>query len=333
MFSHTVFMQLPKTFDIGINTVQAYRKGYFMKRLIAILLGTVVLLAGVALVCYPFISNYLMEQNQSSEITGQQAVAKSTGADKIEKALKEAEQYNKNLLGDVVLTDPFDPSYQNKENSEYNNLLNLNNDSIMGSVEIPKINVSLPIFHGTSTETLEKGVGHLQNTSLPIGGKSTHSVLTGHTGLSTARLFTDLEQLKEGDLFFISVLNRKLAYKVDQIKVVLPSETKDLRVVRGKDYVTLVTCTPYGLNTHRLLVRGVRTDYKEAEKEAQQIEPVESTWMQQYKQGLIIGALVLVGVIALFLILRAILAKRKKNKAQKESAAVNKEQIKDDSKQ
>jgi len=139
----------------------------------------------------------------------------------------------------------------------------------MGYIDIPKINVYLPIYHGSSEEILQKGVGHLQNTSLPIGGKSTHAVLTGHRGLATATLFTDLDQLVQGDLFYIHILNGELVYRVDQIKVVELEDTSDLVIQQGEDYVTLVTCTPYGINTQRLLVRGTRVENESVQRRAQ----------------------------------------------------------------
>lgn len=289
-----------------------------MKKVIIGLFGTLILLAGLALVCYPFISNYLMGLNHASEISEQQdAVAKTDDAT-ILKALEDAEMYNKNLLGNVVLTDPFDPNFIQKIDLEYENLLNINNDSIMGDINIPKINVRIPIFHGTSQDVLEKGVGHLPNTSLPVGGKSTHAVLTGHTGISNAALFTDLDKLVIGDVFFIQVLNRTLAYKVDQIKVVLPTETKDLVIVDDQDYVTLITCTPYGINSHRLLVRGTRVPVSEAMTELSDMtEPVESTWMSEYKRALIIGGIVLASVIIIFIIIRIFLSIRRKKMEKK----------------
>lgn len=272
------------------------------------------MLAGIALISYPFISNYLMSLNHKSEIETQEEAVAQTSDEILRKALEDAEIYNKNLLGTVVITDPFDPTFRPITDFEYEQLLNVNNDSIMASVEIPKIEVKMPIFHGTSPEVLLKGAGHLQNTSLPIGGESTHAVITGHTGVSTAALFTDLNKLVEGDVFFIHVLDEKLAYQVNQIKVVLPSQTRDLRIVDQEDYVTLITCTPYGINTHRLLVRGTRIPYEEAKKIAEQTEPVESTWMYEYKRALVLGAITLAVVIVIFIVIRKFLSKRKKKK-------------------
>ncbi len=286
-----------------------------MKKFLLAIIGTLVLLAGVALVCYPFISNTLMEQNQASEITTQSNAVKNTSNEKLNKAFKDARKYNKSLLGSIVLTDPFDPGFQDENNPEYYNLLNINNDSIMANIEIPKIRVTLPIFHGTSSEVLEKGAGHLQKTSLPVGGKSTHCVITGHTGLSSARLFTDICQLKKGDVFYINVLNKRLAYKVDKIQTVLPNNTEPLKIVPNKDYVTLVTCTPYGVNSHRLFVRGTRIKLNEADKISDKTSPIETLWMKKYKQGLIIGAMAIVVILILFFIIRTIRRKRKNNKA------------------
>ncbi|MCH5303967.1 MAG: class C sortase [Ruminococcus sp.] len=274
------------------------------------------MLVGLALCSYPFVSNYLMSLNYESEIAEQEAAVEKSDESTIKQAFKQAETYNKNLLGTVILKDPFDPNFVPETDLVYEELLNLNNDSIMGSIEIPKIDVKIPIFHGTSQEVLLKGVGHLTNTSLPIGGKSTHAVLTGHTGVPNAVFFTDLDKLEKGDMFFIRVLNRTLAYKVDQIKVVLPTVTKDLLIADDKDYVTLITCTPYGINSHRLLVRGTRVPYTETEieKKKESIEKVESTWMSEYKRALIIGAAVFSAIVAVFVVFRILILKQRKRK-------------------
>ena len=287
-----------------------------MKKVIVVILGVLILLVGLALCSYPFVSNYLMSLNYESEIAEQEAAVEKSDESTIKQAFKQAETYNKNLLGTVILKDPFDPNFVPETDLVYEELLNLNNDSIMGSIEIPKIDVKIPIFHGTSQEVLLKGVGHLTNTSLPIGGKSTHAVLTGHTGVPNAVFFTDLDKLEKGDMFFIRVLNRTLAYKVDQIKVVLPTVTKDLLIADDKDYVTLITCTPYGINSHRLLVRGTRVPYTETEieKKKESIEKVESTWMSEYKRALIIGAAVFSAIVAVFVVFRILILKQRKRK-------------------
>lgn len=280
-----------------------------MKKIVIVIFGAVVLLAGFLLIGYPFISNYLMSRNQDSEIETYELNMRNASEELLQEAWENAEAYNESLLGNVVLTDPFDPGAQPEKNETYENLLNINGDSMMATLEIPKIDVSLPVYHGTDENTLSKGVGHLQKTSLPIGGKGTHAVLTGHTGLPTARLFTDLNQLEEEDVFYLHTLNQILAYQVDQIKVVEPSETEDLRVDNDEDYVTLITCTPYGVNSHRLLVRGIRIPYEEAKKIEEQTVPGQSTWMLQYKRALLAGGAALLGSMILIIVIRKLYAR------------------------
>lgn len=254
----------------------------------------VFLLFGIALMLmmYPFIANYLFEHKTDSVVDSVQQTAEKLDDSEHKAEIEKAMRYNESLAnGHVVLTDPFKEETIEEDTAEYESLLNLTNDGVMGTVEIPSINVSLPIYHGTSDAILKKGAGHLQGTSLPVGGASTHTVITGHTGLSNAKLFTDLIELDKGDIFFLEVMGEKLAYQVDQIKVVLPTEMDDLKIVPGEDYCTLLTCTPYGVNTHRLLVRGKRTDYQEAVDAAKSEKPkkAESKWMSEYKRALAIS--------------------------------------------
>ena len=263
----------------------------------------------IALTMYPFISNWLFENKTDSVADAVEQAAQEMDNSEQQAALEAAREYNQVLAnGHVKLTDPFKEDTSQEDLAEYESLLNLMDDGVMGTVEIPVIDVSLPIYHGTSESVLQKGVGHLHGTSLPVGGESTHTVLTGHTGLSKAKLFTDLTEMEEGDIFFLHVMGENLAYEVDQIKVVLPSELDDLKIVPGEDYCTLVTCTPYGVNSHRLLVRGVRTDYQEAVENPETFEDkeVESKWMEEYKKALLIsvgcfiGCLVVLGIIRHF---------------------------------
>lgn len=263
----------------------------------------------VALTMYPFISNWLFENKTDSVADAVEQAAQEMDNSEQQAALQAAREYNQVLAnGHVTLTDPFEADKSQEDLAEYESLLNLTDDGVMGTVEIPVIDVSLPIYHGTSESVLQKGVGHLHGTSLPVGGESTHTVLTGHTGLSKAKLFTDLTEMEEGDIFFLHVMGENLAYEVDQIKVVLPSELDDLKIVPGEDYCTLVTCTPYGVNSHRLLVRGVRTDYQEAVENPETFEDkeVESKWMEEYKKALLIsvgcfiGCLVVLGIVRHF---------------------------------
>lgn len=253
-----------------------------------------------------------MGLNQDSVIESYQEDIQKLDDKEVAAARKEAEEYNKTLYGTAVLTDPFDPNASVETDYEYESLLNLSDNSVMATVEIPAINVNLPIYHGTSDEVLKKGAGHLQQTSLPIGGKGTHAVITGHTGLSSARLFTDLNLMKADDIFYIHCLNETLAYKVDSIKVVEPEETDNLKIDPEQDYVTLVTCTPYGINTHRLLVRGVRIPYDEKNPPViAETRESESTWMREYKKALILGSIIFAVIITAFYTVRIILKKRR----------------------
>jgi len=288
------------------------------KKLPKIFIGLIFII-GLGIMLYPIISNLYIEHHQGNIIDEYNKTVESMPDDTLEKEREKAEGYNKMLTGNMIITDPFDPEAQKKleENSDYYNILNIGNDNIIGYIKIPKINVSLPIYHGTSEEVLKRGVGHLQNTSFPIGGESTHAVLSGHTGLSSAKLFTDLDKLEEGELFFIEVLGEKLAYKIDQIKIVEPRETSDLVIKSGEDYVTLVTCTPYGINSHRLLVRGTRIPYtEEVEKEAKNEEnsKVKSTWRDEYFKALAVGlgGLSVLGVIFIIIVLIKKKGRRKK---------------------
>lgn len=206
---------------------------------------------GVALFMYPIVSNWYGEYTAHTEITSYDQTVQKLGNDALKTLEKKAQEYNKAIA---------------ENNSQQVNILDYNHllavaESI-GYIEIPKIDVYLPIYHGLSDEVLQKGVGHMEGSSLPIGGKGTHCVLAGHTGLPSAKLFTSLDMLKSGDYFYIHVLDKVLAYKIDQIKIVLPWETEDTQIVQGEDYITLVTCTPYGINDHRLLVRGSRVPYE-----------------------------------------------------------------------
>jgi len=259
-----------------------------------------IVLFGFALLLYPFISNYMFEKSAGSTIESYKKQSKTYDQKQKEKALKEAKEYNQDLTRSAVqLTDPFKAKKSDGETMVYNNILNLDQSGVMGYLEIPCISVNLPIYHGTDAEILERGVGHLAASSLPIGGKSTHSILTGHTGLSSAKLFTDLTEMKKEDLFFIHVLDRTLAYKVDQISVVRPEDTRKLQIVKGKDYVTLVTCTPYGVNDHRLLVRGVRTKYVKKQRSSIRPRNQDSQWMRTYKKAIAIGLMIVTALILL----------------------------------
>lgn len=240
------------------------------KKHISTIIIALIFLAGLGFLLYPTVSNLWNRAHQSHAIATYTKQVEKLDDSQNKEMLKAARKYNKSLL---KKSDHWKLSKKDKK--KYESLLDVSGTGIMGYIEVPKIDCSLPIYHGTDEGALQIAIGHLEGSSLPVGGKSTHCVLSGHRGLPSARLFTDLDQMEEGDIFVLNVLGRKLAYEVDQIKVVLPDEMSDLEIVQGKDLCTLVTCTPYGINTHRLLVRGHRTKYieetvvrvqKEAEK-------------------------------------------------------------------
>lgn len=268
------------------------------------LASVVVFLVGIGVLAYPVVSN-LYYESQQKELTAyyDSLVQDTLPEEEVPAELEECRDYNEGLLkGGVLLTDPFDESQLDPTAMPYAGLLNVDGDGAMGYITIPSIQVNLVIYHGTTEKVLQKGVGHLQGTSLPVGGTGTHCVLSAHSGLSSKKLFTDLEQVVEGDVFYLHVLGQTLAYQVDQIQVVLPSETDSLRIDANHDYVTLITCTPYGINTHRLLVRGTRIPYEEAETIQQTQEVRPSNWLKQYLQAALVGLwLLLALLVALYL--------------------------------
>lgn len=218
-----------------------------------------VFMAGLLTLLYPIISEMWNRHFQQGEMWKYDESIVRMKEEKRLAVLEEAHQYNAGLLkSDVMLTDPFDPSVLNEEDEAYEKMLS--EEKVMAYLKIPTIDVELPIYHGTSEEVLEKAVGHLHGSSLPVGGTGTHCVLSAHNGLPTATLFTNLDQVDEGDWFSVTAMGETLYYLVDQIQVVEPGDTNPLAIDPKEDYVTLVTCTPYGVNSHRLLVRGVRTD-------------------------------------------------------------------------
>lgn len=284
------------------------KKTYFINNNISVALAIILLVVGIAIFSYPSISNYLVEKNQVKIIENykENIVSKKD----LTEERKKAEIYNENLAGDP-LHDPFVPGSGYAIPDNYFDILNIN--GIMAYIEIPKISLNLPIYHGTSEEVLAKGVGHIEATSLPIGGESRHCILTGHRGLPSAELFTRLDELKLGDYFYINVLDEILTYKIINIVTVLPTELEYLEVVKEKDLVTLVTCTPYGINTHRLLVTAERTAYVEPEKVLENSEIQKKSVTLNYTiLGMIIGIIVLI-----ILLIIIFLFSRKKTKGRR----------------
>ncbi len=248
-------------------------------------------LVALCLTLYPLISNYVNQKYASQIHTAYQEVMEQVDDSDLLKAKELANEYNRALVPGA--TDAYSQEGLQAASADYGSQLNLAGNGIMGYVEIPKISVNLPIYHGTENDSLERGIGHLLGSSLPIGGESTHSILSGHSGMASQKMFTDLEQLIIGDVFYLHVLDETLAYQVVEINTVLPYDTSLLGIAPGEDLCTLVTCTPYGVNTHRLLVRGSRIPYEEAEllmEETAEEEPAKSTWEQKYIEGLLWGA-------------------------------------------
>ena len=263
------------------------------KKVITICIAALAFLIALGITLYPMISTWYNERHQAEVHILYQEKVEQVDNTKLIEAKEQAVAYNRTILPGAQDEDSFSKEALLSASENYGSLLNLAGDGIMGYVEVPTIGVTLPIYHGTNNSTLERGVGHLLGSSLPVGGESTHSVLTAHSGMASQKMFSDLDRLKKGDIFFLDVLGEKLAYQVDQIKTVLPYDTTFLQTEIGNDLCTLVTCTPFGVNTHRLLVRGTRIEYEEAEviveEKLETEEPVKSTWEQQYLQGILIG--------------------------------------------
>ena len=289
-----------------------------MKKKAGNLVICIIFLAGLSLLLYPFVANQWNNYRQKQLISGyEQVVSEKEAAEGIDydAERKKAEDYNEALLP-CVLPDSFALAESSGVDPVYMNTLNIAGDEMMGSVEIPKINIKIPIYHTTEEEVLNKGAGHLEGSSLPVGGANTHAVISAHRGLPSASLFTDLDQLKEGDHFLIHVLNETLCYEVDKISVVKPEDTSALAVEDGQDLVTLLTCTPYGVNTERLLVRGHRVTYVEEEVKEEKTVLSGSSLHTNYLLWVFVG----LSVTALFvfvLYLKETKLKRRANKGGK----------------
>lgn len=302
-----------------------------MKKALPIILILLIFLGGLGILTYPLISSVVNNIEMRKNAAAYFEKTAEKGNAEIDALFAEAEEYNQSLLNTIILTDPFDEESYEKIGAHYMETFNTTDDGLIGYIDIPKINVYLPIYHGTEYEVLAKGAGHLENTALPVGGENTHSVISAHSAFPTETFFDYLVEIKEGDEFYIHVLNRTLKYQVDQIKVVLPTETQDLHVVEGKDYVTLLTCTPYTINTHRLLVRGERVEYDPDEGNDEPSGYIMNTdsggmFFFGYKLsyltiGLILGSFVLVVII----VISIIVARRKKGKRVKKSVKDNDE--------
>ena len=263
-----------------------------------------ILIAGLGLILYPTFSDWWNSFHQSRAIASYVQTVANLDKEDYDRMLQEAQAYNRSLL-----TKSNRYIFTEEDKEEYNSILDVTGTGIMGYVEVPSIGISLPIYHGTEEAVLQTAIGHIEGTSFPVGGIGTHCAVSGHRGLPAARLFTDIDQLKEGDTFLLQVLDRTLTYEVDQIRIVLPTELQDLEIDPQEDYCTLITCTPYGINTHRLLVRGKRIENQAMEvnvvAEAIQLEPV------------LVAPLVAAPILLVLIILLLALTRNKKSKTRK----------------
>ena len=291
-----------------------------MKKKISAILFGLLFLVGFGILVYPTVSNQWNTYRQSQLISNYQSVVQDMTPEDFTQEWEKAEAFNATITQNNLYSDVFGESTTDLQNTEYWKILNEAGDGVMGYFSIPKINIKLAIYHGTADDVLQTGVGHLNGTKLPIGGESTHCVLAAHRGLPSAKLFTDIDQLRNDDKFYIHVLDQVLAYEVDQI---LPMVDKDdhetlenaLKIEEGKDQVTLFTCTPYGVNSHRLLVRGTRVAYNgEEDKEA----TISESMVESIKNYYMIYTILGLAVTLLVILLLRYLSKKKKNKQPKE---------------
>lgn len=285
------------------------------RRYLRIVIAWVIFLLALLLTLYPVISNLYNQEHQSQIQTAYREVLEQTDTSELERIRQEAIAYNAAITPGTV-EEAYSQEAIQTASENYVNQLDLSGTGIMGYVEIPTISVDLPIYHGTGSDSLDRGTGHLLGSSLPVGGESTHTIITGHSGMASQKMFTDLEQLQEGDAFFLHVLDEVLAYQVDAIHTVLPHDTAYLRIVQGEDLCTLVTCTPTGVNTHRLLVRGRRIPYEEmavVQETASIHEEVSSShWEDQYWFGIRLGVMAMVSIVLLVNVVLFIRKKRRK---------------------
>lgn len=262
-----------------------------------------VLAVGITL--YPLVSNLLGEKHRSLVETRYVKAVEALDDTEIKNAKAEAEKYNNTLQ--TVTDAAYSKAALQQAAESYDELLNVRGDGIMGYVEIPQISVDLPIYHGTDESSLNRGVGHLLGSSLPVGGLGSHCVITGHSGLSGQKMFSDLDQLKLGDVFYLKSLDETLAYMVLNISTVLPEDTSKLSIDPAQDTVTLVTCTPYGVNTHRLLVQGQRIELPTAQRIVEEADfqesPAKSTWTHEYLRGIVYGGLGIAVLLTLTVII------------------------------
>ena len=284
------------------------KKNNKRRSIMVTLLSIIMFLLGICIFLYPTVSNYLAKQQYKRAISTYVNKNNEVTIDEKDEEFEKALKYNKSLIGEEVY-DPFIPGTGYALPDNYNDVLNINGDGIMGYIEIPKISLKIPIYHGSSPAVLQKGIGHLEASALPIGGVGNNPVLTGHRGLPSAELFTRLDELKKNDLVYINVLDDVLAYKVSEIYEILPGDISKLGAYKERDMITLITCTPYGINTHRLVIQADRTEYVKEVKDS-----IKPKFTFKLSQGTIIRMSgIILGLIFLYLALK-LLKRNNKNK-------------------
>ncbi|AQW25456.1 class C sortase [Clostridium perfringens] len=279
-------------FDIALDFLKRLKRIYF-----SILI--LITLIAIGFLLYPSFSNYINNKFAVSTISDYTEKINNVKDEEVDDLIKNINKYNYDLFNGTA-------------ENELPDCLNIHEGDVLGYIEIPSINIKLPIYYGTSVDILKKGVGVLEGTSLPVGGENTHSVLSAHTGLANQKLFTDIDKLKDGDVFYLHILKKDLAYKVNQIKVIHPDEIDELKISDDKDYVTLLTCYPYGINTERLLVRGERTDLSPSNVE--QVQKEISTFNHS-NENLILIVIILISVLIIIFLLFLIMKFKGKNKS------------------
>lgn len=297
------------------------------RRYLQIILAAVLFLLALGLTLYPMISNYYNQRHQSQIQTAYREVLEQTDTAELKRIREQAAAYNAAITPGAA-----EEAYSQESiiaaSNDYVNQLDLGGTGIMGYVVIPKIDVDLPIYHGTGSDALDRGTGHLLGSSLPVGGDSTHTIITGHSGMASQKMFTDLEQLQEGDVFYLRVLDETLAYEVKAVHTVLPHDTTHLGIVPGQDLCTLVTCTPTGINTHRLLVQGSRIPFVPTEETevsvASHEENTVSHWEDQYWLGIRLGLMAMVFLMLMVNVLLYIRKTRGRVSQRKEGRYVRK---------
>ena len=288
------------------------------RRTTTIIISVILFLFALGLTLYPVVANYVNQKYASEVHTAYLEVVEQADDTALQEAKAMADRYNQAILPGTAATDAYSKEAILSASEDYDHQLNVTGDGIMGYIEIPAIQVNLPIYHGTGSDSLERGVGHLLGSSLPVGGDSTHAILTGHSGMASQKMFTDLVQVEVGDVFYLHILDETLAYQVRELNTVLPHDTSLLGISTGEDLCTLITCTPYGINTHRLLVTGSRIAYEEAETIVEETvleEQPRSTWEEKYVAGIVAGifAVIIVAlVIGIIIQIRKLVAENRR---------------------